>query len=190
MKTINLLYVLCLSIVISGCQQTTDFNQLPRELKIHTTVSNTSGNFHPSKSDNFHWLEPIQLYPASLEHVNSQIPLITHELNQQLQHKGYQLSNMAQASRFYLRGAIVYGNELHDKKLQQIFGIEPGLGSDDDNYPRGSLLLAITKPSGLTVWRGAMQIFAEPTLADEIKKQRISLAIASMLSNLPNIEAD
>ena len=183
----HLLAILSLCLFVTACQHSNDISQLPRALKIHATVSNSIGNFQPDVDDRFYWPKAIELHPAEQQQAQTQIAMVIRELNQQLQQKGYTLSDSPYDSRYYLQGAIVYGNKIRDPQLQQLFGMEAGLGNNEQDYQRGSLLLAITNPSGLPIWRGAVQIFTEQNLPTEIKKQRLSLALSSMLSNLPNI---
>ena len=178
----------CLATIgLIGCNSTPDIEQIPRELKLLTTVSNTSGSFNPDKQDLFSWQSPVELYSEEQNPGSAQVELVTQELNQQLKQKGYALIDNKHLSHYLLQAVIVYGNSLHDDKLKRIYGIEANLGSAQDDYQRGSLLLAISKPSGHIVWRGAVQVFTDPTLPADIRQQRLSLAIASMLSNLPAI---
>lgn len=161
-------------------------NQLPDKLQQHTTVSNAMGYFHPSQQDVFTWQGPITLYQTQqAQQLSTQLPLVTTELNRQLRGKGFQVVNNAYNPNYLLQAAVVYGNELHDENLREIYGVEARLGSDLDNYQRGSLFLVINKPGGRPVWRGAVQIFAEPSLPLAVRQQRIQHAILSMLSNLP-----
>lgn len=172
--------------LLSACQNTTTTPALPLERHTITTVSNTSSYFRPRSSDVFSWQGDIQVINAGSDSPAHQpIKLIRQELEQQLLHKGYQVVSNQQASNYYLQGVVTYKLPNQDVKLQQNYGIDAGLGSDNNSQQRGSLLLIIASPSGRTAWRGEVQIYNDPSLTAELRKQRLTAAIQSMLATLP-----
>ncbi len=115
-----------------------------------------------------------------------QTELIQQELNQQLSSKGYHIQNDNDDGDYYLQGIVTYSHRAQNNNLQQHYGIDAGLGSDNNAEQRGSLLLIINKPNGKTAWRGEVEIYIEPTLSAELRKQRLKAALQSMLASLPD----
>jgi hypothetical protein len=76
---------------------------------------------------------------------------------------------------------------LDGASVSLMFGMDPGIATEFDGqtYARGTLILDVTR-NGMSapVWRGAVQMRADPGLSNKIRQQRIGRAVDLLLSDL------
>lgn len=96
-------------------------------------------------------------------------------------HKYVETDN-AKAAAFHVGFGIALSSDLSDSKINEKFGITPGLPSNDE-FKKGSFLIYIEDATtGKKVWRGAAQGFAHEELDDMQKKQRAAGIVNRVMS--------
>ena len=92
-------------------------------------------------------------------------------------------STGAQVQLGYL---IAVEDELDDAAIAATFGLSPGLPTDNSRYGKGTLIVELRRPGApMALWRGSIQILADPSLSKDLRTQRIRNGVASVLRSMP-----
>lgn len=75
---------------------------------------------------------------------------------------------------------------LSDRDINILYGIDPGLESDPSNpnkYEKGTVIINILEArTNRFVWRGGLQAFANFDLPNEVREERIKIAVDTLLA--------
>lgn len=94
---------------------------------------------------------------------------------------GYVHRQKSQQVAFYVGFGIALSDDLSDAKLNDKFGVMPGL-TEQSGLMKGSLLIYIEDAvTGQRVWRGIAQGFANIELTPSQRHQRASTVVASVM---------
>ena len=81
---------------------------------------------------------------------------------------------------------IAVDDELTDAAIQETFGMTPGLPVGNNRYGKGTLVVELRRGgSPQALWRGSVQILADPTLSKPLRLERIRNGVASLMRRLP-----
>jgi len=107
--------------------------------------------------------------------------LYTNAIVSNLQYNGFETVLTGQQADFYVGFGIALSSDFSDGKINEKFGITPGLPEQPD-LEKGSFLIYIEDAAtGQRVWRGIAQGFAHEKLTAEQRQQRISVIVASVM---------
>jgi hypothetical protein len=105
-----------------------------------------------------------------------------------LEKKGYEYTwrSSADLKVGYL---VVTNDALSSEQISKRFGVQPGLNlqaPDDVRYEKGTLVVDIIDvKTGGTVWRGALQGFADLEISKEDRQERLDDMVMFMLARFP-----
>lgn len=117
-------------------------------------------------------LKPEQTQAAYQFYANA----IIHDLQQ----NGFEVANNHK-SAFHVGFGVALSDDLSDEKINEKFGVSPGLPQVDD-FKKGSVLIYIEDANtGQKVWRGIAQGFAHESLNTEQRKKRTAMVVASVM---------
>jgi Domain of unknown function (DUF4136) len=103
--------------------------------------------------------------------------------------KGYEYTWRARQGDLQVGYVVILDGALSDKELNSRYGIQPSLNlqaPDSLRYEKGTLVIDITdRKSGRSVWRGALQGFADLHLSKEDRQERLNDMVMFMLGRFP-----
>jgi hypothetical protein len=114
---------------------------------------------------------------------------LENAISNALQEKGYEYTWRAGLADLRVGYLVVMNGAMSGKEINERFGIQPGLNleaPDNVRYEKGTLVIDIkdTK-TGRTVWRGALQGFADLRISKEERQQRLDDMVIFMLARFP-----
>jgi hypothetical protein len=128
-------------------------------------------------------LSPRYVKETSLKESQTQgiYQLYTNIIVNDLQNNGFELAQDNQQSAFHVGFGIALSNDLSDEKINEKFGVSPGL-PETENMKKGSFLIYIEDANtGQRVWRGIAQGFAHEDSTLEQRTQRAAIIVASVI---------
>lgn len=170
-------------------QLITEMEQLPVELRQFTSVTVKDPKFNPIRPTIVSWSESLRIYhDESTKLEPARVIQVEDELNSQLTRKGYQIAKDSKETRYYLQAMVALGNQAKQDSLGRIIGLSAGLGGHKIQLDMGSLALVIVdKNTQQMLWRSKVQIFTERSLPDNIRNERLRMAVTELLSELPTL---
>lgn len=106
-----------------------------------------------------------------------------------LQNKGYEHTWKSGSADLKVGYLVVMNGALSGEEISDRFGIQPGLNlptPDDTRYEKGTLVVdIIDAKTGRTVWRGALQGFADLEIPKEERQERLNAMVTFMLARFP-----
>jgi len=128
-------------------------------------------------------LSPRYIEETSLKAKQTQIiyQLYTNAIEADLQQNGFVNTRVLTQADFYVGFGIALTKDFSDDKINEKFGISPGLPEQDD-FKKGSFLIYIENAkTGERVWRGIAQGFADEKLSPEQRVQRTEIIVATVM---------
>lgn len=173
----------------SAAQIKSELDQLPAELRKFTSVTVKDPKFRPSRPAIVSWSESLRILNNNDAKLKpARVVRVENELNTQLSAKGYQITNDSKQTQYYLQAIAALDGSDQQDSLGGIVGLSAGLGGHKVHLDKGSLaLVIIDKNTRQMMWRSKVQIFTESSLSIELKNERLRMAVAELLSELPNI---
>ena len=103
--------------------------------------------------------------------------------------KGYEYTWRSRQADLQVGYVVILDGALSDKELNSRYGIQPSLNlqaPDSVRYEKGTLVIDITdRKTGRSVWRGALQGFADLHLSKEDRQDRLNDMVRFMLARFP-----
>lgn len=128
-------------------------------------------------------LSPKYVKEASLkaEQTQAVYALYSNAIVKDLQQNNFVNTPSSSLAAFYVGFGVALTEDFSDEKINQKFGISPGL-PNQENLKKGSVLIYIEDAkTGERVWRGIAQGFAHEGLSLEQKKQRTETVVAAVM---------
>lgn len=169
-----------------GCSSATSIEDLPPELQAASVVS-TRGPGAPLASSGRWSFLPGSRIVADPQ--NRDAPWVEQQVRNalidSLSGKNWTLDGIG-GSEMQLGYMIAVDDEMDDAALAATFGLSPGLAADSGRYSKGTLVVELRRPGvPMPLWRGSIQILADPTLSRDLRIQRIQNGVASIVSRMP-----
>ena len=167
-----------------------EIENLPLRLRQFTSVTVKAPNFNPKKNTTLNWKTGLDVHQGSSGPLAQDlITFIDSQLSKQLQEKGYRIIPENAQSPYFIQAIAALGGQPEDEAMVTTIGLSPGLGGHSVYLDTGSLaLLFVDKSNNEIVWRAKVQVFTDQSLSEAIQKERIKMAIAELLSGLPNVQ--
>jgi len=106
-----------------------------------------------------------------------------------LRAKGYEYTWRAGLADLKVGYLVVMSGALSGEEISERFGIQPGLNlqsPDDVRYEKGTLVVDIIDVKmGRTIWRGALQGFADMEISKQDRQERLNDMVMFMLARFP-----
>jgi len=106
-----------------------------------------------------------------------------------LREKGYEYTWKAGLADLKVGYLVVMNGAMSGEEISDRFGIQPGLNlqaPDDVRYEKGTLVVDIIDvKTGRTVWRGALQGFADLAVPRDDRQGRLNDMVTFMLARFP-----
>jgi hypothetical protein len=179
-KVMNLLVLVFTILALSACVQVAPIaNQNSNKLAISSVRD--SPNIYVKGT--LFSLSPRYVKETSLKENQTQsiYQLYTNIIVNDLKNNGFELAQNLQQSAFHVGFGIALSNDLSDEKINEKFGVSPGL-PETDNLQKGSFLIYIEDANtGQRVWRGIAQGFAHEDSTLEQRTKRAAVIVASVM---------
>ena len=179
-KAINLLSLGMITLTISACVHVT-----PEPVRNNNQFAMTSVRDSPKvyPQNSLFSLSPKYIQETSLKAKQTQMiyKLYTNSIVANLQQHDFKVANEHQKAAFHVGFGIALSNDFSDRKINEKYGISPGL-PESNGFKKGSFLIYIEDAStGQIVWRGIAQGFAHEGLTIAQRKQRTAAVVANVM---------
>lgn len=179
-KTIKLFLVVVTTCTLAACVQVpVEHNNRANQLAV-SSVRDIAINY-PQGS--LFSLSPKYVQETSLKASQTQAvyQLYTNAIVTDLQQNGFISTQLPLKSAFHVGFGIALTSDFSDEKLNEKFGISPGL-PEQKNLKKGSFLIYIEDAqTGQRVWRGIAQGFAHEKLSTEERVQRAEKVVFAVM---------
>jgi hypothetical protein len=170
---------LALLFVVSGCQSDLE----PEAVREMSVVSLRNGQIAANPTWSWARNSTVNVGTTELD-ARAFDRLIRTAVERNLAARGWA---MAVPGDYRIAFVAAIENPLDGASVSQMFGMDPGIATEFDgqSYARGTLILDVAR-NGMAapVWRGAVQVRADPELSDKIRQQRVQRAVDLLLSDL------
>lgn len=181
------LLLFIISVVLAGCVQVTQ--EYPTK---QTQLALSSVRDMPTKfsAGSKFALSPKYIKEASVkaDTMRNVYQDYSQEIINNLQTHQYLLAKEGEKIDFYVGFGLALSEDLSDDKINEKFGISPGLVADDKNVKGSFLIYVDDAKTGQRVWRGAAQGFVQENYSQEERKQRIIKVVDMLLTQYYNIK--
>ena len=110
---------------------------------------------------------------------------IAREVEAQLTEQGLRFSSEPETD-YTVIAVVVIGEPEDNAALRELARLYPSLAQVAYTLERGSLMLAVGHPgSPVTLWRGSVQTFITRFLPHDLRQERLSRAVRSLVKTLP-----
>jgi hypothetical protein len=167
-----------------------EIENLPLRLRQFTSVTVKAPNFNPKKNTTLNWKTGLDVHQSGTGPLPQDlITFIDSQLSIHLQEKGYRIVPENAESPYFIQAIAALGGQPDDETMVKTIGLSPGLGGHSVYLDTGSLaLLFVDKSNNEIVWRAKVQVFTDQSLSGAVRKERMKMAIAELLSELPNVQ--
>lgn len=184
-KLASILLIIFCAAIASCSQHSAQQTSPAQELRISTATSSGHTSFRPNANTRFYFTPNIKrIIDTGLQLDEASINNIKQSILHRLQTKnGFKFSNADNAD-YAISAHIVYGNSYSESDFIQRYGVSPSL-NESEHFQRGTLVILIHNTVNQIVWRGAIQIYANAGLEQDLARQRASQAVATLLNQIP-----
>ncbi len=179
-KVISLLVLVVITLTISACVQVPPEPKKNNNQLAISSVRDLPLIYPPSSSFS---LSPKYIKETSLKAKQTQAiyQLYTNTIVKDLQNNRFVMAQVGQQAAFYVGFGIALSDDFSDDKINEKFGVSPGL-PDKVDMKKGSFLIYIEDAiTGQRVWRGIAQGFAHEDITIEQRQQRAEVIVASVM---------
>jgi len=139
----------------------------------------------------FSWLPAAVKYYEDSRLKNSPIQSYFQEaIRQNLNKRGYRFVSSATDSDFLVGYVLALESSLKDEEINEKYQLNPGLSGQAVNsyqYEKGTLIIDLIDPeTKRSIWRGAMQGFAQFDTKEEDRIKRINLYVDQLFQSYFN----
>lgn len=180
------LHQLCVSLLagllLVACSSSRSVEDLPEELRQTAVVSISGpGSLPPGGSYSFH--PGATVLATDPRYDAREIDgLVRKALVRAFADNGWFVAPGSSVTVGYL---VALDDPLHEDTVKRILGIDPGLTTTSGHHQRGTLVVELHRTgTNLTLWRGAVQILAEPDLREEVRIERVQRAVDALLARM------
>jgi hypothetical protein len=178
-KIINLLSLVVITLTLTACVQVQPEPKNNNQLGISSVrdlpVTYPQGSFFS--------LSPKYVKETSLKPKQTQAiyQIYTDSIINDLKANGFNIATQTQQAVFHVDFGIALSSDFSDEKINEKFGVSPGLTEKDDLI-KGSFLISIEDAkTGHRVWRAIAQGFAQETITLEQREQRAAVIVANVM---------
>ena len=159
-------------------------------LGFSSLVSTTEPGLRVPANASVSWSEAsIRIYPDERMDVPSADRIFRGAIENEMTNKGYQMSGEGIVGQFELGFMLALSSSLDDDEMLRKFGFSPGLrsGANSKAPEKGTLVvILIDSRNGRSMWRGAIEAFADLGASDTEREQRAASAVGRLLRLMPD----
>lgn len=184
-RTWSFLLVATVSTLAFGCGGRSH-DDLPKDMRRVSVTSAVGPGAPLASSGTWSWMpgSGVSLNNPAAD-ANFVESILRDAIETELRERGWIRGSQGSADMM-LGFVAALSEEMSDVELIRRFGLTPGLPSAGMRYGKGSLVIILSKPGSSTpLWRGVAQILADLELSNEVREQRIRVAVNVLLSSMP-----
>ena len=183
---------MALLLLLPGCSQQQP--AMSREIRVQpmpfTAVSTMDPEADVSSATSFTWASRMKEIVADPHEGDApDNETLERAISNALQKKGYEYTWRAGLADLRVGYLVVMNGAMSGKEINDRFGIQPGLNlqaPDNVRYEKGTLVIdIIDTKTGRTIWRGALQGFADLRITKEQRQERLDDMVIFMLARFP-----
>ena len=181
------LILLALSLMLAACSNMSrDANNLPVPLNNSNVISVTLPGVAVTDETKLAWYSDIVLIRGEQGYPDvNVIAYMKTVIQDYLIEAGAQIVDDPAEADYLVAAAFVADNTLTREEMAQRFRLYPSLLSHR-RYDTGTLVAGLLPPAGGDArWRGAIQVYTNASLPDEVKRQRVRTSVKKLLDNIP-----
>lgn len=181
MLKISMLFILLLvTLLVASCVQVAETQNIRASQLAISSVRDLPVSYTQGSSFS---LSPKYVVQTSLraEQTQAIYQLYTDAIVKNLQAQGFVKAVATDNVSFHVGFALALSEDLSDDKINETFGVSPGLNAAE-NLTKGSVLIYIEDANtGKRVWRGIAQGFTHENLSKTQKKQRAESVVSGIM---------
>jgi len=181
MTRLTLIFSLVFASVLAGCVQVTEEYPM-RKTQLAVSSARDLPMTFPSGSKfalSPKYLKEASIKPDQLQKIYN---LYSNEIIEDFTSKGYLLATAGQSVDFYVGFGVALSEDLSDKKINEKFGVSPGLSESSDNEKGSFLIYVDDATTGQRIWRGTAQGFVQNDFTAEQRKERVAKVVDMLLA--------
>lgn len=190
-RTKALLWLTTLMLLNSGCwlMEPKSVDDLPSDFRESVFFSVYNPNKKLPSSGTFSWIsDGIRIYADDRFDIVEFRQLLRQNVEDTLMQKGFVPSTSGPGT--VQVGCVAALEEtLDDLEINQFYGFNTGWspgGRSPQKYEKGMMILDIVDGrTGMSLYRGAVRANMDPDLPEKIRKERLELVVAQLLSGFP-----
>jgi hypothetical protein len=156
---------------------------LPIELQQSSVVSVHDASTPTPETGAYTWMPGSEVVvPAASDAAALDVQLRA-ALQDSLLRRGFFLAPDGKGD-YWVGYALVIEGALHDAQLDRKYGLHGDLEpTRDRRYERGALVLdVVDRRQKRGVWRGSIEALVDPTLSEELRRERLRLGVERLLT--------
>jgi hypothetical protein len=186
-------FLMLMVVLLAGCagQPSATPGAISGQPMPFTVVSTMDSRADVSSAASFGWAPRMREIDSD-PHDSGDLPdkeALEKAITNALTKKGYEYNWRARQADLQVGYVVVLNGALSDKEINSRYGIQPSLdlqAPDSVRYEKGTLVIDITdRKTGRSVWRGALQGFADLHLSKEDRQDRLNDMVMFMLARFP-----
>ncbi|MDO3381638.1 DUF4136 domain-containing protein [Gilvimarinus algae] len=169
------------ALLLWGC-----VSQAPQEPRYTSSfISVSEPGFVLAPGDRFAWFAPAEVISDGEHSLGEKtIEHLRERFEQRMTEQGFQMVGSTDSADYWISAVIILGDAVSEQELVQRYDIAPAL-SNLANYEAGTLVMRLVSPLGRrTQWRGAMELFTDPSLKAEERQRRVDYAVDTFARHL------
>lgn len=170
--------------LLSACV-TTEQNTASDPHYTSSFVSVAEPGFVLHAEDTFAWLSEVEIV-TDAEHSISEQTLngMQSRFEQRMREQGISIVPSLNDADYWLSASIILGDSASETDLVERYDIAPALNNAFE-YDAGTLVMRLVSPvSRRTEWRGAIEVFTDPTQSEAARQARIDHAVDTFSRHL------
>jgi len=160
----------------------------PAPLSQSSAIATSTPEFITSPTTTLRWYSNLVWIDDPEGRYERRANMLQLALQAEFERKGYTFVDVVEHANYDVLAVAILGELAGQEELEQVFRMYPSLGGSAKGYKRGTVLVALA-PAGSKkiVWRGALEMFTDPSLQPiQIREQRMSWGAMQVLSSIPN----
>lgn len=173
--------------VLVGCAGGSSASQ-PDPLTQSSAVSVAMPDFKTAEDTTLRWRSDLIWVDDPEGQFERRAVMLQNALQVEFERKGYQFVGPNEQATYDVLAIAVLGELKDQEEIEQVFRLYPSLAANSQGYTPGNVLVAIAPmATRRIVWRGALEVFANPGMQPiEVIQRRMEWSARALLASIPN----
>jgi hypothetical protein len=181
MTRLNILLAFVLLTTTTACVQVTEEYSLKKTQLAVSSVRDLAITYAPESK---FALSPkyLKVHAQKTAKVQAVYKKYADEIIANLARNKFHLAQEGDKVDFYVGFGLALSDDLSDTKINEKFGVSPGLNADKDNNKGSFLIYVDDATTNQRVWRGAAQGFVDEEFTQDERQARAEKVVDMLLS--------
>jgi hypothetical protein len=184
----RLLFSLISALALAACSTGSSAPPQPNPLSQTSAVSVAMPGFSTSSETTLRWRSDLIWVDDPEGRYERRANMLQQILQAEFERKGYEFTAPTGDATYDVVAVAVLGDLQGHEEIAKTFRLYPSLAANPAGYSRGNLLVALAYTgTDIIVWRGAIEVFADPEMQPlEVRQQRMQWGAQQLLRSVPS----